>query len=90
MNHKQSHTVSLSTGNNEIRQLTTSLMTAFRLDDQCRQVLMQQHQTSTLEEAIHQWLLEALITPDKQLGSLMIPTIATRFHRYIESLRREQ
>lgn len=87
---QQRQPTSLTVTNQAIRQLTTSLMTAFHLDEQCRQVLMQQHQTSTLEEAIHQWLLEALITPDKQLGSLMIPTIATRFHRYIESLRREQ
>ena len=90
MNNTQYNKKTVSITSNEVRQLTSSLMTAFQLDTQCQQVLIKQQQAKTLEEAIQLWLLHALITPDKQLGSLIIPTIATRFHRYIESLRREQ
>lgn len=74
----------------ELEPLIRSLMIAFNLDSYSEQLIKNRQQTETLEEAIQLWLLHALVTPDKQLGSLMIPTIATRFHRYIESLRREQ
>lgn len=74
----------------EVKQLTASLICTFRLDEHCQKVLKVQHKSKTVEDAVHRWVLDTLVMPDKKLGALIMPTLAQRFHEYIESIRRLQ
>ncbi len=74
----------------EVKQLTASLICTFQLDERCQQVLKAHQKSETLEEAVHRWVLDTLVTPDKKLGALIMPTLAQHFHDYIESIRRLQ
>jgi len=62
-------------------------MCTFPLDKNCELAVKEHQRSDTLEEAIHCWLLSTLAKPDEQLGTLLMPMIATRFHDYIESMR---
>ena len=74
----------------EVKQLTASLICTFRLDEHCQKIIKVQHKSETVEGAVHRWVLNTLVMPDKKLGALIMPTLAQRFHEYIESIRRLQ
>ena len=88
MNNYSKNTTSSRKPTSEVEQLTASLICTFRLDDHCQQVLKAQQKSETLEEAVHRWVLDTLLMPDKKLGALIMPILAQRFHNYIESIRK--
>jgi len=78
------------TNSSEVMQLSQSLIYAFQLDEHCQQILKKQQHSETVEDAVRQWVLSTLVIPDKNLGTIIMPSLAQRFHDYIESIRRSR
>jgi len=90
MNNHPPKSISRQGPTPEVKQLTASLICTFRLDEHCQNVLKVHHNSDTVEDAVHRWVIDTLVMPDKKLGALIMPTLAQRFHEYIESIRRLQ
>ncbi len=90
MNNRLNNPSSLKATTPEIKQLTASLICAFKLDEHCQRVLKLEQKSLTVEGAVHQWVIDTLVMPDRKLGALIMPTLAQRFHEYVESIRRLQ
>ena len=74
----------------EVKQITASLICTFRLEEHCQKILKADQKSETVEDAVHRWVLDTLVMPDKKLDAIIMPTLAQRFHEYIESIRRLQ
>jgi len=70
------------------QRMTKSLQKAFALNPTLSDSICDDQRTDNLNDALSNWLKSILLSPDHQLGTLLMPYVTQRFDEYLNQLKR--
>lgn len=80
---------SLQIGNKPlIDQMAEALLTGFRLHPVLQYAVQRDQTTTTLEDAVRNWVTALLADPDRELCERLVPILAKRFASYLDELEK--
>lgn len=85
----QAHNIFFSPKKGAVTQrMAESLKKAFALNPNLSDSICDDQRTDNLNDALSNWLNSILLSPDHQLGTLLMPYVTQRFDEYLNQLMR--